>query len=190
MNLILFGPPAAGKGTQAKRLMAERGLIQLSTGDMLRAACEEGSDLGRRVQAIMNAGQLVPDEVVIALIEARIGEHADAPGFIFDGFPRTVAQAEALDAMLAARGSRIDLVLLLEVDDDELIARMSKRAADEARADDTLEAFTRRLAAYREQTASLIPHYIAQGKLIRLDGMAGVESVGAAIDTAVGAAHA
>src|SRR5690606_16637882 len=117
MNLILFGPPAAGKGTQAKRLVAERGMIQLSTGDMLRAAIASGSERGLRCKGIMERGELVPDEVVIALIEERLPEAEAAGGAIFDGFPRTVAQAEALDRMLAARGSRIDRVVRLKVDE-------------------------------------------------------------------------
>ncbi len=139
MNLILFGPPAAGKGTQAKRLVSNRGMVQLSTGDMLRAARSSGSPLGQRVAGIMDRGELVSDEIVIALIEEALPDAEAAGGAIFDGFPRTVAQAEALDDMLAGRGSRIDLVLRLRVDDDALLARVAGRFAAEGRADDNPE---------------------------------------------------
>ncbi|MBL8536363.1 MAG: adenylate kinase [Hyphomonadaceae bacterium] len=187
MNLILFGPPAAGKGTQAKRLVAERGYIQLSTGDMLRAARKSGSDLGRRCAALMDAGQLVPDEVVIALIEEALAANSAAPGFIFDGFPRTVAQAEALDAMLAKHGRKIDRVVRLEVDPEKLMQRIAKRFAEEGRADDNPEAYKVRLDAYTAQTAPLVPYYQAQGKLVGVDGMADVETVARAIAAAIGA---
>jgi len=181
MNLILFGPPAAGKGTQAKRLTAERGYVQLSTGDMLRAARKSGSDLGKRCAAIMDAGQLVSDEIVIALIEEALATNAGAPGFIFDGFPRTVAQAEALDAMLAKHGQKIDRVVRLEVDAQKLIDRVGKRFAEEGRADDNPDSFKVRLDAYLAQTAPLVPYYDAQGKLMGVDGMADIETVAHAI---------
>src|SRR5262245_39880837 len=162
MNLILFGPPAAGKGTQAKRLTAERGYVQLSTGDMLRAARKSGSELGNRVAAIMDAGSLVSDDIVIALIEEAIPANKGAPGFIFDGFPRTVAQAEALDAMLARHGSQIDRVVRLEVDPQKLTDRVAKRFAEEGRADDNPDSFKVRLNAYLAQTAPLVPYYEGQ----------------------------
>ena len=181
MNLILFGPPAAGKGTQAKNLVAQRNMVQLSTGDMLRAARAAGTDLGKRVADIMDAGALVSDEIVIALIDEQLTERAGAPGFIFDGFPRTVAQAEALDELLASRGMAIDVVIRLKVNDDALVARMTKRATEEGRADDTVEAFKKRLAAYNEQTAALLPLYQGQGKLVEVDGMDTIENVASAI---------
>ncbi len=187
MNLILFGPPAAGKGTQAKRLTAERGYVQLSTGDMLRAARKSGSELGQRVAAIMDSGSLVSDAVVIALIEEALASNNTAPGFIFDGFPRTVAQAEALDAMLAKHGKQIDRVIRLEVDSQQLMDRIAKRFADEGRADDNPEAYKVRLDAYFKQTAPLIPYYESQGKLQGVDGMADVESVARAIAAAIDA---
>ena len=185
MNLILFGPPAAGKGTQAKRLVQERGMVQLSTGDMLRAARASGSELGLRVAGIMDRGELVTDAIVIALIEEKLPETEAAGGAIFDGFPRTVAQAEALDAMLESRGASIDKVVRLKVDDDALIARIAKRFADEGRADDNPESFKVRLAAYNTQTAPLLPYYLAQEKLTEVDGMAPIDAVATAIDGAL-----
>lgn len=185
MNLILFGPPAAGKGTQAKKLTAERGYVQLSTGDMLRAARKSGSELGVRVAAIMDAGSLVSDEIVIALIEEALAAHKGAPGFIFDGFPRTVAQAEALDAMLARHGQQIDRVVRLEVDSKQLMDRIAKRFAEEGRADDNPDAYKVRLDAYFAQTAPLVPYYEAQGKMRGVDGMADVETVAKAIAAAL-----
>jgi adenylate kinase len=181
MNLILFGPPAAGKGTQAKILVETRGFVQLSTGDMLRAARSSGSELGQRVAHIMDTGGLVSDEIVIALIEEQLALNPDASGFIFDGFPRTIPQAEALDALLASKGQKIDTVLRLVVDDAALIARIEKRYAEQGRADDNPETFKKRLAAYNEQTAPLLPFYKAKGVLTELDGMAPIESVSAAI---------
>src|SRR5579871_3448037 len=187
MNIILFGPPAAGKGTQAKRLVAQRGMVQLSTGDMLRAARTSGSELGARVAGIMDRGELVSDDIVIALIEEALPEAEAAGGAIFDGFPRTVPQAEALDDLLRAKGTRIHLVLRLVVDDEALIARIAKRFADEGRSDDNPESFKVRLAAYNAQTAPLLPHYLAQGKLVEVDGMGSIEEVAREIDAVLDA---
>ena len=183
MNLVLFGPPGCGKGTQAKNLVAQRGWVQLSTGDMLRAAIAAGSDLGQRVKAIMDSGALVSDEIVIELIEERLPEAEAAGGAIFDGFPRTVAQAEALDQLLAGRDAQVDKVIRLVVDSEELVRRMAKRAAEEGRADDTVEAFKVRLEAYETQTAPLIPYYARQGKVVEVDGMGSVEVVSTVIAT-------
>lgn len=185
MNLILFGPPAAGKGTQAKRLTAERGYVQLSTGDMLRAARKSGSELGAKVAAIMDSGSLVSDEIVIALIEEALAANKGAPGFIFDGFPRTVAQAKALDAMLAKHGQKIDCVVRLEVDPQQLMDRIAKRFAEEGRADDNPESYKVRLDAYFAQTAPLVPYYESQGKLRSVDGMAAIEDVARSIAEAL-----
>lgn len=185
MNLILFGPPAAGKGTQAKRLVEQRGMVQLSTGDMLRAAIASGSDLGLKVKDVLARGDLVTDEIVIALIEARLPEAEAAGGAIFDGFPRTVAQAEALDAMLARRGARIDAVIRLRVDDAALTERIGKRFAEQGRPDDNPASFKVRLEAYNRQTAPLLPYYEAQGKLAEVDGMGAIETVAAGIDAAL-----
>lgn len=189
MNLILFGPPAAGKGTQAKRLVSERGMVQLSTGDMLRAARSSGSALGERVAGIMDRGELVSDEIVIALIEERMAT-ISAGGAIFDGFPRTLAQAEALDAMLNRHGTPIDKVVELQVSDDELLSRVTKRFEQEGRPDDNPESFKVRLAAYRAQTAPLLPYYREQGKLSGVDGMGTVAQVAADIERALQAVPA
>lgn len=187
MNLILFGPPAAGKGTQAKRLVDGRGMVQLSTGDMLRAAIASGSELGQKVSGIMARGDLVSDDVVVALIEERLPEAEAAGGAIFDGFPRTLAQAEALDAMLKGRGKQIDLVIRLKVDDAALMERIAGRFAESGRPDDNPEAFKVRLAAYNDQTAPLLPYYKDQGRLVEVDGMGSVETVAKAIDSALAA---
>jgi adenylate kinase len=183
VNLVLFGPPGAGKGTQAKILTETRGLPQLSTGDMLRAAVAAGSPLGLRVKAILDKGELVPDELVIDIIGARYDQPDCKNGAVFDGFPRTIPQAEALDAMLAARGRKIDMVLELKVDDAVLLSRVEARikAGGVMRSDDTPETLAHRLGVYYKNTAPLIDFYRAQGKLLTLDGMAPIETVTAAI---------
>ena len=181
LNLILFGPPAAGKGTQAGKLVTERGLIQLSTGDMLRAARASGTELGKRVAGIMDRGDLVSDEIVIALIEEQLDLNTSAEGFIFDGFPRTVAQAEALDAALSARDMSVDYVIRLKVDDEALLERVTKRFKDQGRKDDNPESFKIRLGNYNTQTAPLLPYYTKQGKLSEVEGMASIEAVAASV---------
>jgi adenylate kinase len=185
MNLILFGPPAAGKGTQAKRLVETRGMVQLSTGDMLRAAIASGSELGQRVDGIMKRGDLVSDEIVIELIEARLPEAEAAGGAIFDGFPRTLAQAQALDAMLDRRRRPLDLVIRLKVDDEALLKRVAGRFAETGRPDDNPESFKVRLAAYNEQTAPLLPYYQTHNKLVQVDGMGSIDEVASEIDAAI-----
>ncbi|MEZ5945275.1 MAG: adenylate kinase [Hyphomonas sp.] len=185
MNLILFGPPAAGKGTQAKRLVEEKGFIQLSTGDMLRAARASGSELGQRVAKIMDEGGLVSDEIVIALIDEQLDIHSGAPGFIFDGFPRTVGQADALDGLLKARGEDVNRVIRLVVDDAQLLARVTKRFEEQGRKDDNPETFSKRLEKYYEDTAPLVPIYAERGVLTEVDGMASIEEVAAQIDAAL-----
>jgi adenylate kinase len=185
MNLILFGPPAAGKGTQAKRLVEGRGMVQLSTGDMLRAAIASASDLGKRVDGIMARGELVTDDIVIGLIEERLPGLQGSGGAIFDGFPRTVAQAVALDNLLRDRGRAIDLVIRLRVNDAALKARIAGRFAETGRPDDNPIAFEQRLVAYNRDTSHLLPYYRERGKLVEIDGMASVEDVAAAIDAAI-----
>jgi adenylate kinase len=185
MNLILFGPPAAGKGTQAKRLVMQHRMVQLSTGDMLRTARVSETVLGRHVAHVMDSGQLVSDEIVIALIEARLPETEAAGGAIFDGFPRTIVQANALESLLRGRGRRVDCVIHLKVDSPTLVERMVQRFAQEGRPDDNLAAFKTRLAAYEEQTAPLLAYYEQQGRCFEVDGLASVEVVAANISSTV-----
>lgn len=188
--VVLVGPPGAGKGTQAKRLVDRYGIPQLATGDMLRSARAAGTELGRQVAAIMDAGHLVSDGIVIALIEEQLKLEATRQGAIFDGFPRTLPQAEALDQMLAGRGRKIDLVLRLKVDDAALKARIAGRFAESGRPDDNPASFVVRLDAYNAQTAPLLPYYQAQGKLVEVGGMGTINTVAAAIDAALAAAGA
>ncbi len=213
MNLILLGPPGAGKGTQAKRLEQRHGVVQLATGDMLRRAVASGSPLGEKVKAIMEAGRLVPDDIIIEMIADRIAAPDAAHGFILDGFPRTVPQAEALDAMLAEHGKKLDHVILMEVDEATLVDRIAgrftcqacgasyheryKRPAVEGvcdvcgstdlvhRADDRPEAIATRLAAYRNQTAPILPYYRARGILRSVDGMAEIDEVTREIEAVI-----
>jgi adenylate kinase len=183
VNLVLFGPPGAGKGTQSKILTEKRGLPQLSTGDMLRAAIEAGTPLGLACKALMARGELVPDETVIRIIAERYDQPDCKNGAVFDGFPRTIPQAEALDKMLAERGRKIDLVLELKVDDAALLSRVEARikAGGVLRSDDTAETLAYRLGVYYKNTAPLIEYYRGQGKLTTVDGMAPVEAVTAEI---------
>lgn len=176
-NVIFFGPPAAGKGTQAKIIEEKYGLVQLSTGDMLRTQAAAGTELGIMARDIMNQGKLVPDEVVIGMIANCIDGLEQPKGFIFDGFPRTVAQAEVLDVMLAERGQKIDLVMELKVDDEALITRVEKRAKEEGRMDDNIEAMKTRLEQYRSYSADVLPYYQAQGEVAPIDGMRPIEEV-------------
>ena len=205
MNIILLGPPGAGKGTQAQRLQQERGMVQLSTGDMLRAAVASGSDLGKKAKGIMERGELVPDELMVGLIEDRIAQPDCAKGFILDGFPRTQAQAEALDRMLTASGAKLDRVVEMEVDEaaltERIVGRFScakcgagyhdkfKRPKVEGvcdvcgnkeftrRKDDNAETVKTRMAAYRAQTEPLLPYYGTRGVLRKVDGMAPMDTV-------------
>ena len=188
MYLIIFGPPGAGKGTQAKILEQEYGFKQLSTGDMLRAAIAQNTALGRQAKPIMDKGELVPDDLVIKIIAERLNVADTARGAIFDGFPRTVAQAEALDQMLTARRAKIDGVVELKVDDEAMVGRMEARVQENpgaARADDNPETLRNRLAVYHKQTAPLLDYYREQKKLHTVDGMMPIPQVSAAIKTVV-----
>lgn len=189
MRLILLGPPGAGKGTQAQRLVERHEIVQLSTGDMLRAAVAAGTEIGLKAKAIMDRGDLVPDDVVVGIIKDRIEKTDAKNGFILDGFPRTVGQAEALDAMLKEKGLKLDAVVEIKVDEDILLSRIEKRAGETPggpRADDNAEALKKRLAVYREQTAPLVDHFRSKGLLKTVDGMKNIEEVAKSIDGALG----
>jgi adenylate kinase len=218
MNLILLGPPGAGKGTQAKRLEQKHGIVQLATGDMVRAAIASGSALSQRMKAIYDAGRLLPDQIIIDMIAERIAAPDSARGFILDGFPRTVPQAEALDAMLAEHDRKLDHVILMEVDESALIDRLSGRFSCKEcgasyherfhrplvegrcdscgatefvrRADDRPEALATRFAAYRNQTAPILPYYRARGILRSVDGMADIDAVTRQIKAVLGTSAA
>jgi adenylate kinase len=188
MRLILLGPPGAGKGTQATRLVEKFGIPQLSTGDMLRAAVKAGSPIGQRAKAVMDSGSLVSDDIVVGIVADRIDEADARGGFILDGFPRTIAQAEALDAMLARKDMKLDAAIELQVDSNKLVDRILRRAAEASaaghavRKDDDPEVFKTRLAAYERDTAAVTPYYRARGVLHVVDGMAPIDEVSASID--------
>jgi adenylate kinase len=188
MNIILFGAPGAGKGTQAEKLVAKYGLVQLSTGDMLRAAISAGTDLGKRAKEIMDRGDLVSDDIIVGMIAARLDDKDCANGVILDGFPRTVAQAEALDEMLASKGLSLDGVIEIRVDEAALFARIENRAAETggARSDDNADTLRKRLAVYHENTAPLLPYYRDKGVLKSVDGMATIDEVAAQIESILG----
>lgn len=185
MNLIIFGPPGAGKGTQAGILEAKHGLKQLSTGDMLRGEIASESDLGIRVKDILARGELVSDDIMIDMISRRIDQPDCEKGFILDGFPRTVAQAEALDKMLSEKGTKIDHVLLLVVDEDALIERIKTRIAqsgENTRDDDNEETLKKRLAIYNEQTKPILPYYREKDLIREIDGMQSIEDISGQIE--------
>ncbi|MDX8528657.1 adenylate kinase [Mesorhizobium sp. MSK_1335] len=194
MRLILLGPPGAGKGTQAQRLVEKHGIPQLSTGDMLRAAVQAGTEVGKRAKAVMDAGELVSDAIVNAIVAERIDQPDCARGFILDGYPRTLVQADAVEAMLAERGIALDTVVELVVDDKALVGRIVKRAEDAkaagqpVRKDDNPAVFEERLREYYKKTAPLIGYYYAKGRLKTVDGMASIDAVTAEIGKVLAAA--
>jgi adenylate kinase len=182
LNIVLFGPPGAGKGTQAKILQEKRHLPQLSTGDMLRAAIASGSELGRQVEGILARGDLVSDETVIAIIRERLNKADCKPGAVFDGFPRTIPQAEALDRLLDGFHRKIDVVIELKVDDQILLDRVKQRIAQgTTRSDDNPETLKKRLDVYHKNTAPLLDYYGRQGKVKTIDGMLPIDTVTKAI---------
>ena len=193
MIIVLFGPPAAGKGTQAKRIHEKYGIAHLSTGDMLRAAIAAGTEVGKKAKAVMDKGQLVPDEIVVGIIAERIAEPDCAKGFVLDGFPRTVNQAKALDDMLAGKGRAVGVVIVMEVDEAALLKRVENRAADAktkgepVRSDDDPDTFKKRLAVYKAETAPILPYYEGQGKIRRVNGMKSIGEVAAQIDAILAA---
>ncbi len=185
INLILFGPPGAGKGTQAQFLVAKYNLTHISTGDILRAAIAEGTPLGVQAKSYMDKGQLVPDEMVIGIIQEFIHAHRNSKGFIFDGFPRTRPQAVQLDKMLHDEGTMINAVLLLTVEKNELVRRLLQRAKLEGRADDKEEVIENRIKIYHEQTAPVASHYNGSGKLFQIDGLGSVDEISARLQKVI-----
>ena len=179
MNIILFGPPGAGKGTQAATLVAERGMVQLSTGDMLRAAIAAGTELGMKAKAIIDSGELVSDDIMVGMINDRMSQDDCRAGVILDGFPRTVAQAQALDAMFEDKGISLAHVIEIKVDETALFARIEKRASetDGERSDDNAEVLAKRLKVYHDNTAPVLPYYQGKGLLKTVDGMRDIEDV-------------
>jgi len=179
MNIILFGPPGAGKGTQAGKLVSDHGMVQLSTGDMLRSAIANGTELGLKAKAVIDRGDLVSDDIMVGMIESRMSEDDCANGVILDGFPRTVAQAEALDTMFAAKGISLAHVIEIKVDEEALFARSENRANETGgeRSDDNAEVLQKRLKVYHDNTAPVLPYYEAKGLLKTVDGMSSIEEV-------------
>lgn len=178
LNLILFGPPGAGKGTQSAKIIAKYNLIHLSTGDLLRSEIQEGTELGHRAKELMDQGLLVPDEVVIGMIDHKLRDHRDAAGFIFDGFPRTVKQSEALDELLARYDQSISVMVALVVDDEELLARLLNRGKSSGRPDDqNEELINKRIHEYNNKTKPVADYYQGQGKFVSIDGIGNIDSI-------------
>tara|TARA_B000000532_G_C18876221_1_gene410738 strand:+ start:3226 stop:3801 length:576 start_codon:yes stop_codon:yes gene_type:complete len=186
LNLVLFGPPGAGKGTQSNLLIDKYNLVHLSTGDILRGEIAEGTDLGLEAKTIMDRGDLVPDEVVIGMISSKLDKNHNANGFIFDGFPRTTTQAEALDALLLEKGTYISAMLSLKVEDEELIRRLLERGKDSGRADDqNKEIIANRIKEYNNKTAPLKGYYSAQNKLTEIEGIGSIEDIANKLNTVI-----
>jgi adenylate kinase len=177
LNIVLFGPPGSGKGTQSERIIEKYGLTHLSTGDLLRAELAAETELGLQAKNIMEKGELVSDSIIIGMIRNKIADMADAKGFIFDGFPRTVAQAEALDDLLGEKDIKINVMLGLEVDRQELVDRLLKRGQDQGRADDNLETIENRIKVYEDQTSPVMGYYDGQDKYRGVAGMGSIEDI-------------
>lgn len=177
LNIVIFGPPGAGKGTQAKNIIEKYQLVHFSTGDIIRAEIKSGSDLGKEAKAIAESGQLLSDEIVNNMVEHKIGVNKDANGFIFDGFPRTIPQAEALEKMLANHNMKIDHVVLLDVEKSELVERLLKRAQEQNRPDDTEEVIKKRLEVYEAETLPVAEFYEKQSKLSKINGIGEIDDV-------------
>ena len=180
-NLILFGPPGAGKGTQSEKLIEKYQLVHISTGDIFRGHIQQQSELGKKVSQLIADGELVPDSITIAMLEEEIGKNPDAKGFIFDGFPRTVAQAEALDKFLSSKGETITGVIALDVDEEELKKRIAERQKVSGRADDAAEKLVKRIDEYFTKTIHVLPYYEAQQKLTKINGIGEIDSIFGAI---------
>lgn len=188
LNLVLFGPPGAGKGTQSEKLLEKYGLVHLSTGDILRGEMKAGTELGMKAKSLIEAGNLVPDEVVIGMIGNKISENLDGNGFIFDGFPRTQAQAEALDKLLADKGTGVSVMLSLEVAEEELVKRLLERGKSSGRADDANEeTIKNRIAVYNKETSVLVDYYSAQGKQVGIPGVGQIDEIFSKLCTAIDA---
>lgn len=186
LNIVLFGPPGAGKGTQAEKLISQYSLVHLSTGDIFRKNIKEKTDLGQEAKNYMDGGNLVPDELTIKMLESEVAKHEEARGFIFDGFPRTQAQAQALDAFLASKDTEITMMLALEVSEDELRKRLKQRAETSGRTDDANpEVIQKRIDVYRNETAPVKEYYQPQGKLVEINGEGNIEEVTARLFKAI-----
>lgn len=185
LNIVIFGPPGSGKGTQSARIVEKYKLIHLSTGDLLREEMSKGTPLGQEVRKFIDQGMLVPDEIIIRELYEKASEHLDSPGLIFDGFPRTIMQAEMLDQMLESHDMPVDIVLSVNVEEEELFKRMMGRAEDSGRSDDKAEIISQRIEVYKQQTLPLIDYYKKQGKIAAINGMAPVDVVFSRITRAV-----
>ncbi len=191
LNLVLFGPPGAGKGTQSERLVSRYGLVHLSTGDIFRYNIKNGTELGNLAKSYMDKGELVPDQVTISMLESEVNKNQDAKGFIFDGFPRTTAQAEALTEFLKSKNTEVHLMVALAVAEDELVKRLLLRGKDSGRADDTNESIIRnRIQVYNSQTAVVADFYAAQNKFKNIDGVGSIDEISERLYSAIDAAIA
>lgn len=186
MRIVLLGPPGSGKGTQAALLKEHLGVPHISTGELLRTAVAEGTALGKKAQGFMDRGELVPDELMLGLIEERLGADDVKPGFLLDGYPRNLSQAEALDQVLERIGQPVEIALELVVDEEQIVARLAQRAAEEGRSDDTEEVVRNRLAVYREQTAPVSGYYSDRGLLVQVDGVGSIEEINQRLVAALG----